>query len=243
MLVEAVPLVAHLSQGVAMLFLQKNLRARVPLIRQVFNNPPTVLGKVDLASLLPFIPMLSSLNHAIAIGETISGKQVSKGVKWAEYSASAGLMLWIISSLSGILDLRTLVSIIISNILLQYIGYKLENVPSNNKKRDFGLLSVAWVLQATIWTQIITSFYGALSEATKEVPAFVYGVIWIMFSLFSGFGIWFSIIYFRDNNISADKHILKDRIGYNILSLVSKSTLLWMVYFGLKNADLPVAQT
>jgi len=249
---ELVPFLLHLAQGGAMLALRSKLDVKVPVIRQVFDKNPTRLGTFDLSLLLPVFPLLSAANHGIALAELSMGRHISPSVKWYEYSISAGVMLWLISSLSGILDLRTLVSIAVSNALLQFIGARIEK-DANHGFRNIFLMLVAWVVHTSIWLQIVIGFYGAIAETSTEtpVPSIVYGIVWIMFSLFSGFGIW-SLVTFRQGTSKVARPsesltpksveaLFRERIGYNTLSLVTKSVLIWMVFFGLKNADIPVS--
>jgi hypothetical protein len=249
---ELIPFLLHLSQGAAMIALRNKVNITVPLIRQAFDKEPHVIGRIDLSLLLPVFPLLSAANHAFALGEIFSGRagrvgpdgvqSVTESVKWIEYGISASVMLWLISSLSGILDLRSLVSIVVSNCLLQYLGSRIEKDAIRGHRNSL-LMLIAWVVHFSIWTQIVMAFYGAIAETktTKPVPGIVYGIVWVMFSLFSGFGIW-SLIVSREGRGMGKKsgELRKDRIGYNTLSVVSKSVLMWMVFFGLKNAELPI---
>jgi hypothetical protein len=216
----------------------------VPLVRQVFDQPPRAIGSIDLSVLLPLFPLLSAANHAFALGEIYTGRATKKGlnesIKWVEYGISASVMLWLISSLSGILDLRSLVSIVLSNCLLQYVGSRIEKEAIGGTRNNV-LMLIGWVIHCSIWAQIAIGFYGAIEETTttKPVPGIVYGIIWVMFSLFSGFGIWSLIVSRTQPGGKTADDLRKNRIGYNTLSVVSKSVLVWMVFFGLKNAELP----
>jgi len=84
---------------------------------------------------------------------------------------------------------------------------------------------VGIAIHTAIWIQLIISFYTLVNQAGDKVPSWVESIIWVMFSLFSIFGVWATI------NI---KSTITRENGYTVLSLLSKSLLNWMIYFGLQ---------
>ena len=248
LLSEIIPFTLHLAQGAAMIGLRNRLDVKVPIVTQAYNNTPSAIGTLDLSILLPMFPFLSALNHGIAIAELSSGKKISPSTKWYEYSVSAGIMLWLIANLSGILDLRSLVAIAVSNVLLQFIGCRIERHAKYHQSSGL-LMLIAWAVHMSMWLQIIIGFYTAIaaSSSITPVPAVVYGIIWVMFTLFSGFGVWSALTTRRKREPNqrdtggSDQAALKERIGYNTLSLVTKSVLIWMVFLGLQNAEMPLS--
>lgn len=190
--------------------------------------------RYKLKYLLPAFPLLSALNHAVAsFGGGLYGAVLTQQYnpyRWAEYSVSAGVMLWIICTLSGITDIRTLTSVAMLNATLQYVGYLIERGKQHNPSVVPGLLATAFAIHVAIWTQIFISFYTAVGSAGVEVPPAVYSIVVVMFALFTSFGVWSAL---WASSSSAIKSFGALESGYVVLSLVSKTLLIWMVYFGV----------
>lgn len=197
----------------------------------VFNKPVQE-WKYSLSHIVPWFPLLSGVNHALSYVDQTTYSSIRKHnvnyLRWSEYSISAGIMLWIICSLCGIVDLKTLISISLMNAALQYVGYLIETAKVNNDPVLKHLVVLGFTIHISIWVQIFISFYSALSIADEKVPDIVYSIVCIMFLLFTSFGIW-SCLWAFDVVKSFD--ILE--IGYIILSFVSKTLLTWMVLFGV----------
>lgn len=209
-----------------------------PLQNSAGWNEPTWDKKYKLAYLIPCFPFLSSFNHIVSVVLSPTYNKILKDkvnpLRWSEYSISAGIMLWIVASLSGILEVKTLIMICTLNVLLQYIGYKLEVAVSQNasSKEKRELLLIGFGIHLCIWLPILISFYSVISSSknvdNRAPPDAVYSIIWVMFSLFTSFGVLASIWAF-----GGIKSFDLVEIGYLVLSFTSKSILTWMVYFGV----------
>lgn len=191
-----------------------------------------------LSILVPIFPFLSSINHIVSLVDSDGYNNILKNkvnyLRWAEYSVSAGIMLWIIATLSGILEIRSLVTLAMLNATLQYIGYLIErNVAANtDKKETLKLLWAAWAIHLSIWVQIFISFFTVTQDSNAPIPDTVYTIIISLFILFSSFGILETLWVFQ---IIKSFDILE--MGYIILSLSAKLFLSFFVYFGVLNAD------
>ena len=181
----------------------------------------------NIANLLPVFSFMSSTNHIVRY---VSGPTLGNVAQWLEYGFSASVMLWLIATLSGIVEISVLVNIVLLNMLLQYIGYRLTQTTDRAQYRR--LLTAGFVLHACIWIPIISTFYAAIEvnnaenieDGQLEVPKIVYYIIWVMFSLFTVFGIY---------PIVKDISKPSNSSTYSVLSLVTKSLLVWMVFFGI----------
>lgn len=219
---------AHLLQGVSILGLlaYSNTSIQATISR---TGRFGVLGEksYNLASLLPVFSLLSSTNHFVRY---TSGPVIGNIAQWIEYGMSAGTMLWLIASLSGVVDVSALICILIQNAVLQYIGYRLTQSQSNSQYNR--LLMIGFLLHICIWLPIIVTFYSSLesSDNKEEIPKIVYYIVWMMFSLFTVFG-----VYPLVKNISNIKP--NDHRAFSILSLITKSLLTWMVFFGVIRSD------
>jgi hypothetical protein len=208
-----------------------------PLINRGWINDG-VEYEYKLAYLLPIFPLLSSINHVVSIADrslytNILSKKVNV-LRWSEYSVSAGVMLWIIGNLSGILEIRSLVTLAILNALLQYFGYLIEEAVARNapRKEIKELLFAAWGVHMAIWVQIFISFFTVIQENEVPAPSAVYSIIIILFILFSSFGLLTTLWAFK---IITNFNLLE--MGFIILSLTAKVFLSFMTYFGVLRSD------
>jgi hypothetical protein len=212
----------HVIQAVAVtLLLIKEDAVEYDLRSDSFGKSETI-ATYNLAVLLPFFSFLSAANHISSALQP----QYANAAQWSEYALSAGIMNWLIANLSGVVDLRTLISITILNVLLQSVGYQLneQGVSHSQKTR---LLWIGFGLHTAIWVHLFLSFYHAIGSATQEVPNIVYGIIWVMFALNTTFGVWAGVSNGRDPEQNQITN------GYILLSFITKSLLTWMVYFGI----------
>jgi hypothetical protein len=227
---------AHLLQFFAVLVLViQDPGTEWPIVSQGFLRKAG-LYYYPLGYLVPAFPALSSINHLVSFatpngwyGDVLK-KQVNP-LRWAEYSVSAGVMLWIVATLSGVVEIRSLVSIAILNAGLQYVGYLIEKAKAENATNTKQLLLLGFCIHVAIWVEIFISFYTIIGESDEEPPPAVYTIIIIMFLLFTSFGLLSSLWVF--DKVKTFEQLEK---GYIILSLVSKTFLTWMVYFGVLRA-------
>jgi len=227
----------HFAQGLAVLLLiltsKEANNDNWPLVQQGWTAPYKT-WRYKLSSLLPVFPFLSAVNHFGSVGGayyTHALASKTNPLRWGEYSLSAGVMLWIIATLSGIVEVRTLVSLMILNVALQWIGYMIEQHVARHGPRSkglVGLLCIGFALHVAIWVSIVTSFYTVLEENNLKPPPAVYSVIWVMFVLFTSFGL-VSAMY----ALGVIKSFEANELSFLLLSLVSKSLLTWLVYFGV----------
>jgi hypothetical protein len=192
-------------------------------------------------AIVPVIPLVSAFSELYQYGLKTSNRyhevnmnDTPNSTRFIEYTFSAGLMLWVICSLSGISSLDVLVLIQTMNALLQYCGFCIEynilmfgvsTVAVHNIK------NIALWLHATTWLVIFTHFYYAVSSSSDGPPPVVYAISPTMFVLFCMFGVnqhlWSSgFISYR----ACDT-------GYSILSVVVKTILVWMIYGGIARKD------
>lgn len=224
----------HLSQAA---FISASLTSESPAIYSLDRSTKygsRNITQYDMRYLLPLFPVLSSVNHIYsAVNNDASFRQKST-VQWAEYAASASIMLWIIASLSGVSDLGILTMIVVQNILMQYMGYLMQNATS---KQDYNrLLFIGFALFFNLWIPIVLGFYTAIdiandkiskaSDDSVSIPGIVYYIVWFMFGMFCVFGLY---PVFRPINDNKYNH----RQIYGVLSFLTKSLLTWMVYFGV----------
>jgi hypothetical protein len=193
-------------------------------------------------SIVPVIPLVSAISELYQYGLKTSNRyhevnmnETPNSVRFIEYTFSAGLMLWIICSLSGISSLDVLVLVQIMNALLQYCGYSIEynilmfgvsTVAVNDVK------NVALSLYVSTWLVIFTHFYYAVSSSSDGPPPVVYAICPTMFVLFCLFGV--------NQHLWSGGFISYHTcdVGYSVLSIVVKTILVWMIYGGIARKDV-----
>lgn len=212
--------------------------------------------RYNLGWVLVSFPALSALNHLVyalmpAYQDTVVKTQTN-WVRWAEYSISAGAMVWVIATLSGVTELRTLIALCVLNVALQYVGYLAEAAyalpgytPLNGDGGGGGgvqagdVTRVGWFVFLAMWVEIVMSFFSVLEYDTKQQPPdIVYAIVIVLFVLFSTFGAW-QLAYINGRI----KSFAVYEIGFICLSFVSKTLLTWMVYGGVINAGTNMQDT
>lgn len=202
--------------------------------------------RYNLGWVLVSFPALSALNHlAYAMSPMYQQFVVvtrTNPVRWAEYAVSAGAMVWVIATLSGVTELRTLITLCVLNVALQYVGYLAEVA---HALHDYTLLQansgrvqasditiVGWLVFVAMWVEIVMSFFCVIEYDTKQQPPdIVYAIVIVLFVLFSTFGaLQLAYINGRLQNFAFYE------LGFIVLSFVSKTLLTWMVYGGVINA-------
>lgn len=223
----------HLVQAATILgFISEDAGSKTVLLSRKLLDRSTQY-KYNLSYLVPLFPFLASLDHFACFSDakgwyTNALQSQVNYARWIEFSVSAGIMLWIVATLCGILEIRTLVSLCLLNAALQYVGYMIEKeMALQNVKQAKRLLGVGFGLHVAIWVQILTAFYTALEDSDRKPPAAVYSIVMIMFTLFTSFGVLSAAHVF-----GKIKSFQKLEYGYIILSFISKTLLTWLVYFG-----------
>lgn len=212
----------------------------------ITNGDKITLPKYSLGNLIAVFPLLAGLDHLWSIADSRKYLRfVQKGynpVRWLEYSASAGLMFFAIAQLSEIQDIKPLVLILGSNIVLQYLGYSTErNTARGNLSQAEKDNAIGFVLFMSIWLPIFVAFFTALQQADERPPDIVYIIIFVMFALFIVFGL-LNWSYIRGKQSGRDEfsklkiqNFRKIELGYILLSFVAKTLLTNLTLFGALN--------
>jgi len=244
----------HLAQGVYGEVLVNTLfagQARFPLTNSVMNDDH-VVGTYNLAQLAPVFSFLSAANHLWAVSD-FSGylqwvdQRGYNPVRWLEYSVSAGLMWYLVAVLSGIVDIKPLVLLVLTNVALQYTGYSIEKdsaaalrqqnearYEAAQRQHVIGFLIFA-AQMVCVWTAFITS----VTTSENNVPWLVWLIMVVITALFLSFGL-LSLAYTR-GFVGGQKPRLSERdfrkieVGYLVLSFVAKTFLMNAVLFGAVN--------
>lgn len=148
--------------------------------------------------------------------------------RWIEYSITATIMIILISLLSGVNNEDTLILCAVSTFVTMVLGNVVERLLGKDQKRTTYLIhALGWALMLGVWVVIIKTFFETI-EANDNVPVVIYSIVFVLFVLYNCFGVVQSVQLFRPqtNVYTIDKM-------YTLLSFVSKTSLTFMILFGL----------
>ncbi|MBY9005369.1 MAG: heliorhodopsin HeR [Candidatus Lokiarchaeota archaeon] len=161
-------------------------------------------------------------------------RNLKKGInkiRWFEYALSSSVMIVLIALFFGVLDFWSLVMIFTLNALMNMFGLVMEmlNVYTRKlgEKIKWGPYYLGVIAGAVPWI-VITAYFLNTSVSGGQIPGFVYGIYGIELFFYNTFAINMILQYkgfwkWRD-------YLFGERV-YQILSLVSKSFLAWLVIF------------
>jgi len=223
-------------------------------VHSVVNN------KVQMGQFISAFPALSMLNHIWALYDwknymNYVDHEKNNPVRWAEYSVSAGIMTMAISLLSGQSDIKSLLQLLLSNVVMQQFGNLVEkDVAEASKTKTIHLFKkirgravthevMGFILFISIWSSLFVSFFTSLNQTQNyntSVPPIVYAIIFVLFTFFLLFGLVSCIqvnsLFSKSSSSSswwAQKDFRKIELMYLILSFLSKSSLFGLVFGGV----------
>lgn len=237
----------HLIQGIFMLCVALTVEKVInfkPLIVSNFLEYNKVIGRLITVTKevfnLPFgilvssFLFLSAMFHFIISSKRYKNKYM-EGLKnhinefrWYEYALSSSIMIVLIAVLMGVYDIGALILIFGLNASMNLFGLLMEKINLDNKKVNW--LPFIYGSVAGIIPWIILFMYAFGNSNPAEVPWFVYAIFGSYFIFFNLFPINMVLQYKR---IGKWKDYLYGEKIYIILSLVAKSILAWLVFFGV----------
>lgn len=236
---------AHLVQAIAMVAIVAalDIQAEFPVTADYMAGPPgspIPPERVDLFSvnmgfgLIGFLG-LSALFHFL-VSTPYFFNRYKTGLlanhnyfRWAEYSLSSSIMIFLIAQLTGVTDINALVAIFAVNAAMILFGAFQEKYekPGNGKLLPFIFGSMVGIVPwFTVFLMVIQP--GSTNDA--EVPGFVIG---IMVSIFIAFNTFAFNQWMQYKQIGKWKSYLQGERSYITLSLVAKTGLAWQVFSGV----------
>jgi hypothetical protein len=240
----------HLVQGILMIILATSVIQKIaefsPKITQLYLTFNTQTKSLEPASRelfqLPFgilvgtFLLISAIAHALISLPTktnaIYNSDLEKGInrfRWFEYAFSSSIMIVLISTLFGIYDIGSLILIFIVNASMNLFGLVMEQLNSGREKGNVRWGPFAWGSIAGIapWAVILIYMFG--NGNFDLVPWFVWAIVATYFVAFNTFPVNMILQYKR---VGKWKDYLYGERVYIILSLVAKTLLAWLVFFG-----------
>lgn len=235
----------HLFQGIAMMIIALN-------VEKVSNFRPTIYSyflKFDTEAMklvtdvkelftLPFalfvsyFLLLSAFFHfIIVVYNKTYMEDLEKGInkfRWYEYALSSSLMITLIAVLFGVYDIGALILIFGLNASMNLFGLLMEKINQYTNKTDWTAFIFGSIAGIIPWIVVIMYAFGNSNPA--DVPWFVYAVFASYFVFFNLFPINMILQY---KKIGKWKEYIYGERAYIILSLVAKTVLAWLVFFGI----------
>jgi len=196
--------------------------------RDLFNLPFGVLVSMFL--------FISAFAHfIIAVPKRTNSrykKDLEIGInqfRWFEYALSSSIMIVLIAVLFGIYDIGSLVLIFIVNATMNLFGLVMEQLNVGKQGSDVRWGPFIWGSIAGIAPWIVILIYMFGTGNFDMVPWFVWAIVGTYFVAFNSFPVNMVLQY---KGIGKWQNYLYGERVYIILSLVAKSVLAWLVFFG-----------
>lgn len=233
----------HLIQGLIMLLLTKEVWVPITtnffkfdqVNQQVISNYDT-LFKVPLGPMIALFMFMSAIAHysVSTFGYSWYVRNISKGMnpaRWYEYAISSSLMIVIIAILSGLNDAAALILLVGSNASMNLFGLSMELQNQYTTKTSWTNFVFGSIAGTIAWVAVLMYFFGAAANNFGNIPDFVYVATAILVLFWISFPLNMILQYRKRGRW---KDYLVGEKGYIILSLVSKSLLAWILFFGIQ---------
>lgn len=237
----------HMIQGMFMLFVALNVDKVINFKPAVMSNflsfdtatntlvsTPKLIFNMPFGIMVSVFLFLSAFFHFLITSKKYV-KKYEEGLlkkinvfRWYEYSLSSSIMIVLMAMLFGIYDIGALLLIFGLNASMNLFGLLMEKMNQEKKKIDWLPFIFGSIAGLIPWIVIILYAFGNANPA--EVPWFVYAIFGSYFVFFNCFPINMILQY---KGYKKWKDYLYGERVYIILSLVAKSVLAWLVFFGV----------
>ena len=205
--------------------------------KPIFGPAPEVFFAFENVAgiLLASFLLMSAIAHFL-IAFPLNGSYVENlqkkmnPIRWWEYSFSSSVMIIFISLAFGILDFWVLLLVFVLNFLMNMFGLLMEKYNQYTEKTSWLPYWLGWIAGIMPWIVIAGTFFTFDLGVDQAIPTFVYVAIVMYFVFFNSFALNMFLQYKR---VGPWKDYLFGERGYQILSLVAKSALAWLVFMGL----------
>ncbi len=237
----------HFVQGVIMLFISLNVEKVINFKPQIMSyflkfddsqmrlvTEQKELFKLPYGIMVSAFLLLSALFHFIVVSKRFNKKYNQEignnmnSFRWYEYSLSSSLMIVLISVLFGIYDIGALILIFGLNASMNLFGHLMEKINQYTKKTDWTAFVYGSIAGIIPWIVIIMYAFG--NSNPLEVPWFVYAIFGSYLFFFNIFPI---NMYLQYKKLGKWKDYLYGERVYITLSLLAKTVLAWLVFFGI----------
>ena len=177
---------------------------------------------------------LSAIAHFIIAAKgsnEIYNKGIAKGInpfRWYEYALSSSIMIVLIALLFGVYDISALIAIFLLNAAMNLFGLQMETVNQYTEKPNWQPFIFGSIAGIGPWIIILLNCF--CNSDLGKTPWFVFAIVISYFVFFNLFPINMVLQYKKVGKWSS--YIYGEKC-YITLSLVAKSVLAWLVFFGV----------
>ncbi|MDD4188682.1 MAG: heliorhodopsin HeR [Eubacteriales bacterium] len=192
------------------------------------------VGDLPFAILVAVFLFMSAIAHFIIVmpkTNEIYNKDLAKRInrfRWYEYALSSSVMIVLIAQLFGVYDIGALIAIFVVNASMNLFGMLMEEINQYKEKLDWKPFIFGSIAGIAPWVVILLYAFG--NSDLSQVPWFAYAIVGSYFVFFNLFPINMILQYKRIGKWS--NYMYGERV-YITLSLVAKSVLAWLVFFGV----------
>ena len=216
----------------------------------VINEP---LGdNPDLETLLITFFLVTGAFHtfyALDLGGLYSEALANQNnyYRWLEYSITATIMINIVARSAGVNDQEALILMNAATVGTMLQGQIVETTLANRgnitlvdrNKNVIAATLVGWILMLSVFGVIIKKFNETIADvetfANVDIPDWIPAVVWSQFIFYNIFGFWQLWHILQSNNPNFDYSNIE--MGYNVLSITSKTVLGGILGYGLQQAN------
>jgi hypothetical protein len=231
----------HLVQGILMIaisndttypiytfFLSLNVQERA------LQPNPQVWYELPFGIAVSIFLLISAVAHfyLATIGYPRYVKNLKLGmnpIRFYEYALSSSWMIVLIGMLVGVWDLGALILMFGINAMMNLFGIMMEYHNQYTSKINWTSFIYGCIAGIVPWIVIVVYFTGSLGSSDAKPPSFVYAIIPTIFVFFNIFAINMLLQY---KQVGPWKNYLFGERVYIVLSLLAKTALAWMIWFG-----------
>lgn len=200
-----------------------------PVTLKVFED---TIGTIEIGAVAASFLLLSFAAHLLIL---VFFKRyiadINRGLnvfRWYEYALSSSVMIVGIGSLFGMQDIASIFLMFLVNATMNLLGLLMERINQgvNKKQVNWEPFIFGCVAGIAPWIAVCLYFFGGPLD---QIPGFVYGIVISYFIFFQTFPV---NMYLQYAKIGIWKDYRVGEVTYQILSLVSKSLLAWLVFGG-----------
>lgn len=233
--------VLHLIQAVVVWQLNET-KFRLPVTATYPTNAPGLappelwepaLFQLDIGVAIVVFLGLSALAHFVIASPLYFPrykrdlKRGKNSARWVEYSVSSSVMLLVIASITGIVDLAAMIAIVGANAAMILFG----EIQERYEKPGGGMLPFWFgsIIGVIPWLAIGVYLFGVAATGydRSAVPSFVWIIFFALFVFYFSFGLnqWLQF-----KQVGPWANYLTGETTYVVLSLTAKSLLSWLLF-------------
>ncbi len=234
--------ILHLVQGIVMLvagFFWEFSRTLYSIMPDYSSFPvvPELKTEVVFTAVGPVVAsflLFSALAHLLIAGPLYNYyvknlKKKMNPIRWFEYAFSSSIMVFFIAVLFGVWDIWVLITIFFINALMNLFGHMMELHNQTTEKTNWTSYIYGWIAGLIPWV-VITTYFVRIAIGSEGMPWFVPVIFAVEIALFMSFAFNMLLQY---KKVGPWKDYLYGERWYQILSLVAKTLLAWLVFAGV----------